>query len=204
MLKIPAAPNKAPIENVDTTYPMELVHMDYLTIEANKGGKDVHILVITDHFTRYAQAIDTNSQTAKCTAQNLWDKFIVHYGLREKILTEQGCNFESDLLKALCEIAQVKKIRTSGYHPQTNGQYECFNAALINMLGPLPEKPKSTWREQVPTLVHAYNCTRNNVTGFSQYYLMFGRKPHLPIDLLFGTNTAGLRGDSTTYIENLK
>ena len=50
---------------------MELVHMDYLTIEAMEGGKDIHILVITDHFTRYAQAIFTSSQTAKCTAQNL-------------------------------------------------------------------------------------------------------------------------------------
>ena len=45
------------MENVDATYPMELVHMDYLMIEANEGGKDVHILVITDHYTWYAQAI---------------------------------------------------------------------------------------------------------------------------------------------------
>ena len=185
-LRFKALPDKAPVENVDATYPMELVHMDYLTIEANKGGKDSHILVITDNFTHYAQAIVTSSQTVKCTAQNLWDKFIAHYGLPEKILTNQGCNFESDLLKALCEY---------------------FNATLINMLGTLPEKPKSTWREQVPTQVHAYNCTRNNVTGFSPYYLMFGRKPHLPIDILFGTNTADLRGhkgNSTAYIENLK
>ena len=75
------------------------------------------------------------------------------------------------------------------------------------MLGTLPEKPKSTWMEQVLTLVHAYNCTRNNATGFSPYYLMFGRKPHLPIDILFGTNKADLRGhkgNSTTYIENLE
>ena len=109
------------MENVDATYPMELVHMDYLTTKANEGSKDVHILVITDHFTRYVQAIVTGSQTAKCTAQNLWDKFIVHYGLPEKSLMDQGHNCENDLLKALCEIAQVKKIRTSGYHPQTNG-----------------------------------------------------------------------------------
>ena len=94
-------------------------------------------------------------------------------GFLRKILTDQGCNFKSDLLKALCQIAQVKKIRTLGYHPQTNGQFECFNATLINMLGMLPEKPKSTWREQVPTVIHAYNCTRNNATGFSPYYLMF-------------------------------
>ena len=118
--------------------------------------------MITDQFTQYAQAIVTSSQ---CTAQNLWDKFIVHYGLPEKILTNQGCNF--DLLKLLCEIAQVKKIRTSGYHPKMNGQCEHFNASLINMVGTLPEKPKNTLREQVPTLVHSYNCTRNNVTSFS-------------------------------------
>ena len=117
-----------PWENVNATYSMELVHMDYLTIEATEGGKDVHIFVLTDHFTRYAQAIVTSSQTAKCTAQNVWDKFIVHYGVLEKIFTDQGDNFESSLLKALCENAQVKKIWTSGYHPQTNGQCECFNS----------------------------------------------------------------------------
>ena len=92
----------------------------------------------------------------------------------------------------------------SGYNPQTNGQCKHFNATLINMLGTLPKKPKSTWREQVPTLVHAYNCTRNNATGFSPYYLMFGHKLHLPIDLIFGTNPANLKGNHITYVENLK
>ena len=73
------------------------------------------------------------------------------------------------------------------------------------MSGTLPEKPKSTWREQVPTLVHAYNCTRNNATDFSPCYLMFGWKPCLPIDILFSTNTAALTGNtSTKYVENLK
>ena len=50
-LRFKASPDRAPMENVDTTYPMELVHMDYLMIEANGGGKNVHILVITNHFT---------------------------------------------------------------------------------------------------------------------------------------------------------
>ena len=59
-LRFKALPDKASMENVDATYPMELVHMDYLTIEVNEGGKDVYILVITDHFTRYAQAIVTS------------------------------------------------------------------------------------------------------------------------------------------------
>ena len=125
--------------------------------------------------------------------------------LPKRILIDQGCNFESDLLKELCELAQVKKIRMSGYHLQTNGQCECFNVTLINMLGTLPEKPKHTWREQVSTLVHAYNYTRKNTTDFSPYYLMLGKKPCLPIDILFGTNTAEFKANtSTKYVENLK
>ena len=95
-------------------------------------------------------------------------------------------------------------MRTLGYHPQTNGQWEHFNVTLISMLGTLPEKPKSTWREQVPNLVHAYNCIKNSTARFSPYYLMFGHKLHLPIDLIFGTNLAELKGNHITYIENLK
>ena len=87
-LRFKASPDRAPMKNVDATYPIELVYMDYLTIKANEGGKDVHILVINNHFTQYAQTIVMSSQTAKCTAQNLWNKLIVHYGFPEKILTD--------------------------------------------------------------------------------------------------------------------
>ena len=58
-----------------------LVHLDYLTIGRTEGGKDVYILIITDHLTRYAQALVPSSKTAKCTAQALWDQFVVHSGL---------------------------------------------------------------------------------------------------------------------------
>ena len=76
------------------THPLELVHLDYLCLEPGKG-LDENVLVVTDHFTRYAQAYVTRIQTTQMTAKTLWDKFIVHYGLPEKILTDQGWNFES-------------------------------------------------------------------------------------------------------------
>ena len=52
------------------------------------------------------------------------------------------------------------------------------------MLGTLPKEKKSEWKNG--TLVHAYNCTWNSATGFSPYFLMFGRQPHLPIDVTLG------------------
>ena len=86
----------------------------------------------------------------------------------------------------MCELAQVKKLCTSPYHPETNGQCERFNAILINMLGTLPANPKKNWQEWVATLTHAYNCTVSSVTGFSPYFLMFGRTPKIPLDIEMG------------------
>ena len=56
---------------------------------------------------RYAQALVTSSQTAKCTAQALWNWFVVHYGLPESIISNQGQNFKSDLISELCKLANV-------------------------------------------------------------------------------------------------
>ena len=62
---------KAEMENIQATYHLQSVHLDYLTIEMTKEGKDVHILIITYHIMRYAQDLVTSSQTAQCTAQAL-------------------------------------------------------------------------------------------------------------------------------------
>ena len=81
-----------------------LVHMDYLTIESGKGDKDVNVLVITENVTRYAQAIISNSQTAKAMAQASWGKFFVHYDLPESIVSDQGRNFKCELVQELCRL----------------------------------------------------------------------------------------------------
>ena len=146
----------------------------------------MNVLIVTDHFTRYAQAFVTPNQKASTVAKNLWDKFFIHYGFPEKILSDQGCNLESKLLKELCILAQIKKMRTTPYRPEGNGSRERFNRTLISMLGTLPEEFKSEWVNHVNTLTYAYNCTRSNATGFSPYYLLYGRHPLLPIDIEFG------------------
>ena len=123
------------------THPLELIHLDYLGLEPGKGLEE-NVLVVTNHFTRYAQAYVTKTQTAQMTAKTLWNKFIAHYGLPEKILIDQGWNFKSQLVADLCKLMGTQKVQTSPYHPQTNGQCERFNSTLINMLGTLPKKKK--------------------------------------------------------------
>ena len=80
---------KTPLENIMATHPLELVHLDFPCLEPGKGQEE-NVLVITDHFTRYAQAFVTRTQTAQTMAKTLWDKFIVHYGLQEKNTNRPG------------------------------------------------------------------------------------------------------------------
>ena len=135
------------MQSILVSHPMELIHLDFLTL----GGKaddsrSVNILIVTDHFTKYAQAYITLKQTAVVIAWILWENFLVYYGWPEKIVTDQRKSFENNLIRELCELAQVRKLCTSPYHPETKGHCECFNATLINMLGTLPTHAKRIGR----------------------------------------------------------
>ena len=77
-------PQVAPLQPILVTQPLELVHMDYLSLEPSKGNIE-NVLVITDHFTRYALAYPSKTQTAQATARILWDNFICHYGFPESL-----------------------------------------------------------------------------------------------------------------------
>jgi transposase InsO family protein len=201
--KHPHLPESAPLETIKTSQPLELVCIDYLTLEKSKGFEN--ILVITDHFTKYAQAIPTRNQTARTTARVLYDNFILHYGIPKAIHSDQGRCFESSTIKELCSIMGIKKSRTTPYHPMGNGLTERFNRTIIQMLSTLDNDKKAKWKDHLSSLVHAYNSTRHASTGYSPYFLMFGREPRLAIDVCFGLVGEDL-GDEpeVEYVKKLK
>ena len=198
------APVKAAqLVNITSSAPMDLVCIDYLSLERSKGGFE-NILVITDHFSRYAQAIPTRNQTARTTARALFENFFVHYGFPAKLHSDKAANFESKVIKKLCKVAGVLKTRTTPYHPMGNGMTERFNKTLLNMLGTLNEKQKSDWKAHVSTLTHAYNAAVHESTGFSPFFLMFGRHPRLSIDAVLGLGSSEERKSHFDYVDKLK
>ena len=98
--------------------------------------------------------IHKSYQSAKAMTTAFWNEFIANYRFPEKLLTDQGLSFESQLVKELCKLAQNWKVQTTPYHPETNGQCERFNRTLISMISMLETKDKHHWKDYLPTLVN--------------------------------------------------
>ena len=168
---------------------LELVHLDYTSIEStmelNKIPMVKNVLVMTDHFTRYALAVVTKDQMAKTVAKVFYKHFIAVFGAPTKLLSDRGANFTSALVDELCSAFGIQKCRTTAYHAQCNRQVECFHQTLFRMIGKLSHDKKAQWEQHLPELLQAYNSTWLAVTGYSPHYLMFGRCPCLPVDYYF-------------------
>ena len=176
----------APLQSILTNAPMELVSIDFLKLEKGIGGNE-YVLLIVDHFTRFAQGYPCRNKSAKTAATKLYEDFVLRFGFPSKILSDQGGEFENRLVQQLNRLADIEKSKTTPYHPQCNGLCERMNETLIGMLRTLSRDDKRRWPNAINKMVHAYNSTQHSVTGYSPFYLMFGREPRLPIDLLLET-----------------
>uniref|UniRef100_A0A8C8SVT0 Integrase catalytic domain-containing protein n=1 Tax=Pelusios castaneus TaxID=367368 RepID=A0A8C8SVT0_9SAUR len=200
-----ALPTRAAyLKNITSSKPLELVCIDFLSLEVDRKNMG-NILVVTDHFTRYAQAYPTCDQKATTVARVLWEKYFSVYGFLARIHSDQGWDFESHLLREVPRMAGIKKSRTTPYHPQGDPQPERFNRTLLDMLETLRPEQTANWSQHVAFLVHAYNSTKNDAICVTPYLLMFGREPRLPIDLCFGVSEDGESYEThQQYLSRLK
>ena len=118
-----------------------------------------NVLVMTDHFMRYALAVVTKDQTAKMVAKVFYECFIAVFRVPAKLLSNRGVNFMSALVEELCSAFGIQKCRTTAYHAQCNGQVEHFHQTLFRMIGKLLHDKKAQWKQHLLELLQAYNST---------------------------------------------
>ena len=102
-----------------------------------------NVLVMTDHFTRYALVMVMKDQMAKTVAKVFYEHFIAVFRAPTKLLSDRGANFTSDLVEELCSAFGIQKCRTMAYHVQCNGQVEHFHQTLFCMIGKLSHDKKA-------------------------------------------------------------
>ena len=186
-----AKPQIPPMEPILSTEPLDLVHIDYVSMEVTVGIKEKpvvkNVLVVEDHFTRYTQAYVTNNHTARMMAHILYNEFFSVFGFPRRLMSDQASEFTGQVISELCDLLGVTKIRTLPYHLQTNGTVERVHQTLRRMIAKMDPEKRAKWPSHLGPILIAYNATRSLITGYSPYFLMFGCRPRLPVDLLFPT-----------------
>lgn len=144
------------------------------------------ILVLTDHFTRWQDALPIPDGTTPVIARTLETHVFCYLGIPEQIHSDQGSQFESALMQELCQLWGVKKTRTTPYHPQGNGMVERQNRTLGDSLRTLLLGAEQTdWDLLLPNLMRSFRATPHSATKETPNYLMFGRETRIPDHLLY-------------------
>lgn len=202
MNKIERRPIKLPMEITSTSSSsFERIAIDTvgplpLTESGNK-----FVLSIQDDLTKFTSFIPMQNHTAETVATNLFNNFISKMGLPKSILTDQGSDFTSNLMKELSKLFRIKKIQTTAYRPESNGALERVHATLAEYLKNFIDQNQTDWDTWLPFASFSYNTTPHSTTKFTPYELVFGNKPEIPSSL---NQTPEFHYTYDTYMDNLK
>lgn len=171
---------KSPMEITSTSsQPFERLAIDVvgplpITEDGNK-----FVLTFQDDLTKFSHAMPISNHEAK-TVANCLVSFISMFGIPKKILTDQGTDFMSNIIKDLNRLFHIKHSIATAYHPQTNGALERSHSTLKDYLKHYINQFQSDWDTYIPTAMFSYNTHVHSSTKFTPYELLFGHKPIIP------------------------
>ena len=203
--KNPTPRNKAPLVSIHTGYPMQRVATDILGPLPETQAGNSYVLVVADYFTRWVEAFAIPNQEATTVARKLVDEVFCRFSPPEQLHSDQGRQFESLLLAEVCRLLGIHKTRTTAYHPQSDGLVERWNRTLLHNLSTCVKDHPESWEDYLRPICMAYmyNTSIHPTTGFTPFYLMFGRQAKLPVELMYGTPEPESL-TSTEYANQLK
>ena len=187
-----------------TGNPLQRVAMDILGPLPVTERQNKYVLVISDYFTKWADALPLPNMEAETVAREFVRHFVCLFGAPTYLHTDQGKNFDSKLIKEMCRLLGITKTRTTAYHPQSDGLVERMNRTLLSMLGTLPDGDEDSWDLMLPMVMLAYRTSVQETTGATPYSLMFGREASLPADVMFGTPPGQAATSSSDYALSLR
>ncbi len=163
--------------------PFERIGMDLIGPLERSARGHRFALVLVDYATRYPEAVALRNISAKSVAEALFS-MISRVGIPKEILTDQGTAFMSRTIRELYGLLGIKSVRTSVYHPQTDGLVERFNCTLKTMIRKFVHEDAKIWDKWLEPLLFAVREVPQASTGFSPFELLYGRQPRGVLDIL--------------------
>ena len=160
------------------------------------------LLVFVDYFTKWVVAVPLSDITAETVAKVFIEHVVLKFGSPRVVLSDQGSNFTSRLMKGVCKILGNNQAFTTPYHAMTDGRVERMNRSFQDMITPFVHDNQATWDEMIPYACFAYNSSPHSSTKHSPFELNFGREPRFPLDVGFMQEVSE-HPDQTGYLESL-
>ncbi len=194
--KTPTPKRRAALQPIKVSYPMQ----------PESDNANSYVLVVADYFTKWVEAFPMPNQEARTVAKNLVDEVFCRFSIPEQLHSDQGRQFESEVIGEICKLLHIRKSRTTPYHPQLDGMVERFNRTLLSMLSTCIEEHPFEWEDHLRKVCLAYNTSTHSTTGHTPFFLMFGRQARLPVDVMFGTPLPASEATDRipTYVLDLK
>ncbi|GBM79530.1 Transposon Ty3-G Gag-Pol polyprotein [Araneus ventricosus] len=140
-----------------------------------------YCMTIVDSFTRWPEVIPTTDITAETTGKALIHNWIPRFGCPETITTDQDRNFDSHLFRHLNDILGTNRIRTTSYHPQSNGLVERFHRHLKSSI---IAHSQPNWTETLPIVLLGIRSAIKPDINATCAELFYGTTLRLPSDIL--------------------
>ncbi|UYV70289.1 hypothetical protein LAZ67_7002410 [Cordylochernes scorpioides] len=169
--------------NPEADYPFERIGIDFVGPLPSTKRRRKWIIVLTDYYNKYAETKAVSEATVKEVSTFLIEHIILRHEAPRFLISDRGSQFTSNLMK------------------ETNGLTERLNRTSINMISMYVNTDQKNWDEILPFITHAYNTTIQETTGYSPFFLLFGREP------MFHSDDENIPMDSNMddydeYIEN--
>ena len=190
---------KFPLKSVESSEFNEVVQIDHQKICMTESGYN-QILVISDHFTRLAEAVPCQTASAEETCDDLITQWISRYGCPMTFQSDNGKAFVGDLTKKLMKRSHIAQAHSTKYHPQTNGLIERQNRTLVNMLRVYCSRYLTDWDKYLPQVVGAYNSTQHSTTGISPFMMLTGKERAMPLTFFY-PEYEGKRTSPQAYVK---
>ena len=176
----PRTTRPEPVGMPTATYPGEIVGMDLVGPLAKSVEGNMYLLTLMDHATGWAEAYPISNRTGEAVVQKLCRDYIPRHGVPTIMIHDNGTEFTNSTVQDyLCKLG-VEVRRTTPYHPQTNGKLERWHRSLKDILRKLVNNNISAWEEHLGSALLAYRQSVSETTGYSPFYLLYGRRARYP------------------------
>ena len=176
---------RALMQPIFTGEPFERVTIDIIGTFPKIDRGNRYILTVVDYFTKHVEAKSLADQEARTVARVLLNEFVSRYGVPYVLHTDQGANFESNLFKKLCQMLNIMKTRTTSYQPQSDGQVERIHRTIIDLLKLNVCNATNNCDLNIEVTLMAYRSAVHASTGYTPYFLLYGREMRLLLDLIY-------------------